>query len=173
MTDAETVERQRSAEMTPEGLIFDIAGIDLAAIRVTREQLKSWNPHRGTMAMLDGVVWHSDNFRLGIGVRHVLHDEFWVEGHFPERPLMPGVLMIEAGAQLGSFLFYSRLGKPCIAGFTRIEETVFRTPVVPGDTLYLLSNALKYSPRRFVTRIQGIVEGRICFESLIHGMVIR
>lgn len=153
-------------------LILDLEGIDLGAKVLTRTDLEKWNPHRGPFVQLDGVVWHSPNYSKGIGVKHVRDDEFWVEGHFPGRPMLPGVLMVESGAQMSSFMFYSRLGKPCLAGFIRIENTVFRGQVVPGDDLYLLCLEVKYHPRRFISDVQGIVDGRVVFESRITGMVV-
>jgi 3-hydroxyacyl-[acyl-carrier-protein] dehydratase len=153
-------------------LLFDLSEIDLGAVAVDRAGLERCNPHRGPIVQLDGVVWHAPDFTRGVAVKRVRDDEFWVSGHFPTAPVMPGVLMIEAGAQLSSFLFYSRRGEPCIAGFTRIDNTVFRGVVRPGDTLYLLSNQVKWSERRFISDLQGLVDDRIVFESRITGMVL-
>ena len=153
-------------------LIVDLEGIDLGGKVLSRTDLERWNPHRGPFVQLDGVVWTLPDFSQGVGVKHVRDDEFWVAGHFPGRPMMPGVLMVEAGAQLASYLYYSRIGAPCIAGFTRIENTVFRGKVVPGDDLYLLCREVKYRPRLFISDVQGIVEGRLVFESRITGMVM-
>ena len=152
--------------------LFDTSGLDTSSLALSREDLESWNPHRGDIVQLDGVVWRADDFTRGVGIKRVRHDEFWVTGHFPGRPVMPGVLMVEAGAQLASYLFYARRGKPCIAGFTRIEDTVFRNPVKPGQDLLILCEEIRYRPRRFISEIQGIVEGRVAFYSKITGMVL-
>ncbi|TVQ30617.1 MAG: hypothetical protein EA376_12215 [Phycisphaeraceae bacterium] len=161
----------RNVTRTPQFLI-DLETLDLQKKILTREDLERWNPHRGPIAQLDGVIWHSEGYDAGVAVKHVRDDEFWVEGHFPDRALMPGILMVEAGAQLISFLFYSRRGEPCIAGFTRIDNTVFRAPVVPGDNLYLICREVKYSPRRFISDVQGVVNGKLVFESRVTGMVL-
>ncbi len=153
-------------------LLIDLAGIDLSRREVLRPELERWNPHRGAIVQLDAVVWRSPELTAAVGLKSVRPDEFWVSGHFPGRPIMPGVLMIEAGAQLASYLFYVRRGSPCIAGFTRIDDTVFRGQVVPGDDLLLLCREVKYRPRRFISDIQGVVNGRLVFESRITGMVI-
>lgn len=152
--------------------IFDISGLDTTGLMLSRRDLEAWNPHRGDIVQLDGVVWHNETYSRAVGIKKVRNDEFWVSGHFPGKPVLPGVLMIESGAQLASYLFYARRGVPCIAGFTRIEDTVFRNPVAPGRDLLILCEEVKYRPRRFITEIQGIADGKIAFYSKITGMVL-
>ncbi len=153
--------------------LFDVSGLDLAQTVLTRTDLERWNAHRGHMAQLDGIVWHADDYSKGVAIKHVRDDEFWVDGHFPGDPIMPGVLMVEAGAQLANFLFFVRRKKEAIAGFTRIEDTVFRDKVKPGDDLLILCRDIKYHPRRFISDIQGLVDGRVVFSSKITGMILR
>jgi 3-hydroxyacyl-[acyl-carrier-protein] dehydratase len=152
--------------------LFDVTGLDTSGLALSRRDLEAWNPHRGDIVQLDGVVWKNESLSRAVGIKHVRHDEFWVSGHFPQRPVMPGVLMVEAGAQLASYLFYARRGEPCIAGFTRIEDTVFRNPVTPGQDLLILCEEIRYRPRRFISEIQGLVDGRVAFYSKITGMVL-
>jgi 3-hydroxyacyl-[acyl-carrier-protein] dehydratase len=97
-------------------------------------------------------------------------DEFWVPGHIPGRPLFPGVLMIEAGAQLSSVLHRIRAGEERFLGFTRADEAVFRHTVVPGDTLYLIAQQVEFGKRRFVSKTQGIVGDKLVFEVTVTGM---
>lgn len=156
----------------PAEPIFDLSAIDLNARLMSREDIARWNPHRGLMALLDAVVWLNEDLSQGVALKHIRHDEFWVPGHIPGTPIMPGVLMIEAAAQLASLMFYKRTGIDLFAGFTRIEEVAFRGKVVPGDTLYLLCREVKFSLKRFVTDIQGLVDGRLVFEGCITGMTI-
>lgn len=150
--------------------LFDLSGIDLSARVASRRDLERLNPHRGGMAMLDWIVWKEPNFTRGIGLKIVRDDEFWVEGHFPGKPMFPGVLMIETGAQLASYLYNSRFIKPHVPVFIRIQEASFRSAVVPGDELFLLCRDVKFTPKRFISDIQGLVNGRIAFEARITGM---
>lgn len=149
----------------------DLRTIDLDKFMITREQTMEYLPHRDVMLLLDGVVWHADDFTLAVAVKKIRHDEFWAKGHIPGRPILPGVLMVEAGAQLASIMYYARVKTDKFAGFTRIENTAFRGMVVPGDTLYFVSREVKFSPRRFVADVQGILEDKIVFESRVSGML--
>lgn len=155
-----------------EGYLLDLDHVDFSRVMVDRDEIARWNPHRGPIVQVDGIFWHDPKFRACVGYKDVRDDEFWVAGHFPGNPVMPGVLIIESGAQLTSYLFYNRRGEPCVAGFTRIEDTVFRGKVRPGDRLIMLSKEVKYRPRIFISALQGLVDGRIVFESKITGMVI-
>jgi 3-hydroxyacyl-[acyl-carrier-protein] dehydratase len=152
--------------------LFSLDGIDLSKRLLDRQQLEKWNPHRGQMALLDHVVWYSDDFKRGVAIKHVRDDEFWVPGHFPGRPMLPGVLMIESGAQLATFLYNVRFPEPRIAAFVRLDEATFRTPVVPGDDLYLVCQEVKFTPRRFSSDIQGLVDGKVAFDARITGMAV-
>jgi 3-hydroxyacyl-[acyl-carrier-protein] dehydratase len=150
--------------------LFDVSSIDLAGRRVSRRDLERFIPHRGGMAMLDWIVWHESDFTRGIGLKVVRDDEFWVDGHFPGKPMFPGVLMIETGAQLAGYLYNSRFVRPHMPVFTRIQEASFRSVVVPGDELFLLCQDVKFAAKRFISDIQGLVNGRIAFEARITGM---
>lgn len=155
-------------------LILDFAalGVDLSARAVDLAGIQKIIPHRHEMCLLDAIVWKSDDNKQGVAIWNVKDTEFWCRGHFPGKPMLPGVLQVEAGAQLSSFLYNVRFPEPRIAAFTHIEECSFRNPVLPGATFYLLCQEIKFSPRRFSSRIQGVVDGKISFEATINGMVL-
>ncbi len=154
--------------------LFDVSTIDLTQVAVTRQRVGEINPQCGDMRQLDYVIWMSEDARTGVGVKHVRDDEFWVSGHIPGRPLLPGILMIEAAAQLCSVLQHHahKIGEKDFLGFTRCDDVVFRSQVVPGDTMYLLAMETSRSRRRFVSCAQAMVEGQIVFEARITGMRI-
>lgn len=154
------------------GLLFDLATLDLSKDRFDREAIGRRNPHRGDMALLDAVLWTSDDFKRGVGVWRVKGTEFWVPGHFPGKPMLPGVLQVEAGAQMSVFLYNSRFVRPKLAAFTHIEECSFRGQVQPGDHLLILADEIKCSEKRFHSRIQGVVGNRVTFEATITGIAL-
>lgn len=150
--------------------LIDMHEIDLSSVVADRSTIAQVLPHRGDMLLLDRIVWHDAGFDHAVAVKEARSDEFWVPGHIPGFPLMPGVLMVETGAQLSSWMYYQRSGREWFAGFTRIEDTTFRGQVVPGDTLVLVSKCLRYQEKRFVSRVQGWVGDQAVFESKITGM---
>ena len=101
------------------------------------------------MRLLDYVIWLNEDATCGLGVRDVRDDEFWVQGHVPGRPLLPGVLMIEAAAQLCSFLqgVRPRVEPSQFMGFIRCDDVIFRGQVVPGDRLYLMAKEISCRAR--------------------------
>lgn len=153
-------------------MLFDLDALDLDAVHADRAQMFKLIPHRDQMALLDRVVWAKPDRTQGLAALKVRGDEFWVSGHFPEKPMLPGVLMIEAGAQLACYMYNIRHDEPRIAAFIRIEDAVFRRSVTVGEELFLLAKEVKYSPRRFISQIQGVVGDQICFEARISGLRI-
>ena len=95
-------------------------------------------PHRGAMRLIDEIREFTD--KTAIGIKYVRDDEFWCAGHFPEKPIMPGVLIIEAMAQTACFTILHSLGNnggKTLGYFVSIENAKFTHMVVPGDTLEL------------------------------------
>ena len=154
--------------------LFDISQIDLSQVAMSQQRIDQFNPHRGHMRQLDHIIWMNEDATDGLGVKYVRDDEFWVPGHIPGRPLLPGVLMIEAVAQLCSLLHQVRpnADRSRFLGFTRCDSVAFRGQVVPGDTLYLLGHEISFRPRRFISNAQAMVDGNIVFEATITGMAM-
>ena len=158
----------------PPPLLFDLSQIDLNADPVfDREAIEKVNPQRFEMQQLDGILWYDKQKYLILGYKDVTHEEFWIRGHIPSRPLMPGVIMVEAAAQLLSFFvkqIYQELG---FVGFTSVDSAKFRSTVEPGRRLYLLGHIIKFKKgRKYSTSIQGIVDGEMVFETCISGMPV-
>ena len=152
--------------------LVDLNAVDLSATIATREQMFEMIHHRHEMALLDRIVWASEDYNAGVGSLTVRGDEFWVRGHFPSKPMFPGVLMIEAGAQLACYLYNRHYSELHLAAFLRIENAVFRRSVTIGEELLVCCKGIKVTPRRFVTQIEGVVDGQIAFEATITGMRI-
>ena len=154
----------------PPQFLFDISGIDLSRVLFDQEQIRQANPQRGDMEMLNGVVYAAPDAGRIIGYKDVREDEFWVAGHIPGRPLLPGVLMIEAAAQLASF--YTRLydGWKGFIGFGGVDDCKFRQQVTPGCRMFLIGQKQWERHRRIHCRIQGVVNGQLAFETGITGV---
>lgn len=152
-------------------LLFDISGLDLTGVVADTEEIESINPQSGDMRQLDYLVYWNDALTEAIGVKEIRENEFWVPGHIPGRPLYPGVLQIEAAAQLSSFVRRSRVDEGFL-GFTRVKNWSFRGQIVPGDTLVILTQEVKSNARRFVCDLQGFVDQKMVFDGSITGMQI-
>jgi 3-hydroxyacyl-[acyl-carrier-protein] dehydratase len=153
----------------PPQLLYDITGIDLDHVLFDQEAIRQANPQRGDMEQLNGIVYAAPELGRIIGFKDVRPDEFWVEGHIPGRPLLPGVLMIEAGAQLASFYTRTYVGWKGFIGFGGVDEVKFRMQVAPGRRMYIVGQKIWERHRRICCRIQGLVEGSIAYEATITG----
>ena len=110
-------------------------------------------PHRYPFLMVDKIISKSD-LQI-VGIKSVTSNEPFFQGHFPEEPVMPGVLLIEAMAQTGGLLVLSQLEGKYNTYFIRIDNVKFRKKVVPGDTLIFKLNLV--SPiRRGIAHMKGV-----------------
>ncbi len=161
----------------PPPLLFDLLQIDLNAPPVfDKEAVCRANPQRFEMQQLDSILWCDQEKSQILGYKDVTDKEFWIRGHIPGRPLMPGVIMIEAAAQLCSFFVKQICKEEGFVGFAGIEEAKFRSTVEPGQRLYLLGRVIKYKPRKKGThvtmKVQGVVGDTMVFEATVSGMGI-
>jgi 3-hydroxyacyl-[acyl-carrier-protein] dehydratase len=100
----------------PPKLLVDLSGIDLTRVAIPIEEIREVNPQRYEMEQLSGIITYRPDLGYIVAFRDVRPDEFWVRGHIPGRPLFPGVLMIEAAAQLSSFYYKLFMDKEPPAG---------------------------------------------------------
>lgn len=153
----------------PPQLLFDISGVDLDRVIFDQEAIREINPQRGPMEQLNAIVYVDEPNACIMGYKDVRPDEFWVEGHIPGRPLLPGVLMIEAAAQLAGFYTAKYIGWKGFIGFGGAEDTRFRQMVAPGCRLYLLAKQQWHRHRRVSCQVQGLLNGTLVFETIIVG----
>lgn len=151
-------------------LLFDISRIDMNQLAFDAAAIEKINPHRGDMRMIDGVIWSTPTFDQAVAYKDIRQNEFWAAGHIPGRPIFPGVLQIEAGAQLASFMFLQRLKGVKFMGFAGVEDVKFRGMVKPGDRLLIIGIEIELRPRRSICAVQGLVNGTLVFEARIIGM---
>ena len=154
----------------PPTFLIDLASVDLSNFEFDRDAIAEVNPQSYEMSQLDVIVWHDLPKMLCLGYKDVTDKEFWIRGHIPGRPIMPGVIMVEAAAQLCSFFMKRIYGLEGFIGFSGIEDTKFRDTVVPGDRLYLLEHIHKVRSRQFSAKVQGVVNDKNVFDTIISGM---
>jgi len=156
--------------MPPVALV-DPATIDTTRVLADREAIRGANPQRFEMEQLTAIVHVDPVEHLAIGYKDVGPDEFWVRGHMPGYPLMPGVLMCEAAAQLASYYCHMiNLAEGSFIGFGGMEDVRFRGPVRPGDRLVLVSKASRVHRRQTIFETQGFVGNNMVFHGRIIGV---
>jgi 3-hydroxyacyl-[acyl-carrier-protein] dehydratase len=156
--------------MPPE-LILGPAQIDTSRVVAGREELRQVNPQRFEMEQLDAVVLMDLEQQLIAGYKDVRPDEFWVRGHMPGFPLLPGVLMCEAAAQMvGYYVTKAGLKLGDYVVFGGMENVRFRGTVRPGDRLVLVGKGIRVHRRQTIFNVQGVVGSTLVFHADIIGV---
>jgi UDP-3-O-[3-hydroxymyristoyl] N-acetylglucosamine deacetylase/3-hydroxyacyl-[acyl-carrier-protein] dehydratase len=130
-------------------------------------------PHRYPILLVDRIVEIEEKKRI-VGIKNVTLNEPFFQGHFPGHPIMPGVLLIEAMAQVGGILLLNTAEDPeaKLVYFMEIDKARFRKPVLPGDTVRFELEMLKLKGR--VCRMKGVgyVEGNAVVEAELTAMIV-
>lgn len=157
----------------PPAPLVDPATIDTSRVLVDREGIREFNPQRFEMEQLTAIVRLDVENKIVIGYKDVAADEFWVRGHMPDYPLMPGVLICEAAAQLSSYYCgKARLYKSGFIGFGGMEDVRFRGQVRPGDRLVLVGKGSRLHRRQTIFDCQGFVGTNMVFHGRIIGVFL-
>lgn len=138
------------------------------------QRIKEMIPHRYPMLLIDRVEEVVSNERA-VGVKCVTINEPFFQGHFPDMPVMPGVMIVEAMAQTSAVLVVDTLGKEFegkLVYFMTIDSARFRKPVTPGDILKLEVTVVR--SRGMVWKFDGkaTVDGKVCAEATFSAMII-
>ena len=122
-------------------------------------------PHRYPFLLVDRVTMIEDEKRIE-GIKNVTINEPFFQGHFPGLPIMPGVLQLEALAQLsGILLLQNPENRGKLAYFMAVDKARFRKPVLPGDQLHLIGEVLKMKKRLLKVKGTAMVDGKVVCEA--------
>ena len=129
-------------------------------------------PHRYPFLLVDRVLEIEENKRA-VGLKNVTYNEPFFQGHWPDDPVMPGVLLLEAMAQLAGVMLLGGLEMTDrVAMVASMERVKLRRPVVPGDQLMLEARLLKLKGRAAEVQTRGSVDGRVVSEARIRFMLV-
>lgn len=130
------------------------------------EQITRFLPHRYPFLLVDKIVELEPN-KTATGIKMVTTNEWFFQGHFPKRPIMPGVLIIEAMAQVAGVLALRSLEREGVGAlyFLGIDKARFRRPVIPGDQLMLRVEVLRGGSRIWKLKGEAFVEGSLVAEA--------
>jgi 3-hydroxyacyl-[acyl-carrier-protein] dehydratase len=141
-------------------------------MEISHEEILTLLPHRYPFLLVDRILDWVANEKI-VGLKNVTFNEPFFPGHFPGKPVMPGVLIIESMAQVGGLLAYKSV--PRIQGklifFMGLDKVKFRKPVVPGDQLILELTALRSGQRVWKMQGKALVKNTVVAEAELTAAV--
>lgn len=159
--------------MGKKPLILDPSEYDTNHVVADVEEIRKYNPQRYEMEQLTAICHEDPERHICVGYKDLSPGEFWTRGHMPGMPLMPGVIMCEAAAQLASY--YTRrynLIEAEVVGFGGLEEVRFRDVVRPGDRFVVLAKLLKVRRMLLTCQFQGMVKENLVVEGILKGIAL-
>ncbi|SFI28657.1 3-hydroxyacyl-ACP dehydratase FabZ family protein [Planctomicrobium piriforme] len=159
----------------PAEPLYDYKRFNYEKPMFTIDDIRKVNPQRHEMEQLSGVVYVDTEKHGLIGFKDVTDDEFWIQGHMPGFPLMPGVMLCEAAAQLAGFYArkYDILKAGDYLGFGGMNDVRFRYPVYPGSRLIICARTTKVREGRMAQfEFQGFVNDVQVFNGEMIGVPI-
>ena len=158
----------------PPPLILDPAHIDLNHIVADLPAIRAMNPQRFEMEALTAIVLMDAETKTIVGYHDVTEKDFWVRGHMPGFPLMPGVLLCETAAQLCSYyVAKEKLFDSAYVGLGGLDEVRFRGMVRPGDRLLMVCRMIREKRMMAQCYAQGFVGTKMVFDGKVQGIPLR
>lgn len=158
--------------MAKKELILDFSEYDLNQVVADTETIRSYNPQRYEMEQLTAICFEDPVRAVCVGYKDIGPNEFWVRGHMPGMPLMPGVIMCEAAAQLASYYTHRFKLMDGVVGFGGLEDVRFRGVVRPGSRFVIVSHLLKLRRPIMTCEFQCFVNQTLVCEGIVKGVGI-
>ncbi len=158
--------------MAGKELILDFSEFDTDRVLADLVEIRRYNMQRYEMEQLTAICFVDFERKICVGYKDVTLQEFWVRGHMPRAPLMPGVIICEVAAQLASYFTqkHDLLGAK-VVGFGGLEEVKFRGGVLPGDRLTMVVQLTKVRRNAMIVcRFQGFVHEVMVVEGQLKGI---
>ncbi len=158
--------------MAVRELLVDPAELDCSHIVADIHAIREAIPQRGSMEQLTAIVLDDPVRRLCVGYKDIAADDFWAAGHMPGMPIMPGVLMCEAAAQVFSYHINRHdLSGAQVVGFGGLDKVRFRGVVKPGDRLVIACQLTKLRRGRAMhCSFQGFVGATLVCDGALVGV---
>ena len=135
------------------------------------QEILKIEPHRYPMVMVDRILECDDDKKI-VGLKNLTYNEPFFQGHFPGRPIMPGVLQLEAMAQVGGILMSRRTGlKGFVPLFMAVDKARFRRMITPGDQMRIELEVINARARVLRLRGKVLVDGRVAAEAELLFMI--
>lgn len=160
--------------MARKELLVDPSLYDLDKPIADLEEIRRRNPQRFEMELLTAVVYISDEQKAAVGYKDTTDQEFWVRGHMPGMPLMPGVLMCETAAQLTGFAaHWLDLMPGSLLGLVGLEGVKFRGSVRPGDRFVVQAKLVHWRKMMVSAEFLGMVGDSVICEGIVKGVPLK
>jgi len=151
-------------------LIIEFSEFDTNNVVADIEEIRRYNPQRHEMEHLTAICHQDTERNILVGYKDLGPDEFWVRGHMPGIPIMPGVIMCEAAAQLASYYCRKHQLIDGMVGFGGLEEVRFRGIVRPGDRFVIAARLLKLRRLLMTSEFQCFVDENMVCEGILKGI---
>lgn len=158
----------------PPAPIIEPAELDCANILLDKAKIYELLPQRYEFSQLDAIIHIDKEARQYAAIRDIRADEWWCRGHMPQQAIFPGVLMVEAAAQLSAYTQKSLYeGDHGVMGFGGITDAKFRESIYPPAQILLVARVVDPRARRYTCAVQSFVNGSMAFEGTIRGIALK